>query len=948
MRVREESAVAEREEDYAIVESLIDELLELTPQMRAVRRRQLAQEHPPKLLERLDGLLAADARLEGTAFMAEPAIEEPTEPAPRRADVPLPMSFDRYRVLGHLGTGGMGTVYLAEQTDPVERRVALKVTHAFDSPRDRTRFALEAQALARMEHPNIATLYDSGITSDGTPYVAMELVREAHTILRWCDDARATVEQRLRLFQQVCAGVAHAHEKGVLHRDLKPANVLVTEIDGQPTVRVIDFGIARAFSGAEGTRVSQASVAGSPIYMSPEAVGATGKVDLDTRSDVYSLGLLLCELISGELPFPADPSLNALIERLRSERSLGPADWLGKQSVEQLRPLADARALTPAGLQRAVVGDLDAIVLKAIAYDREQRYASPRDMARDIDRHLRHQPIDARTPEWPYYARRFIRRNRGAAAIASIALLTLVAFAATMTLQAGRIAAERDRANREAQAKGLVADFLTELFSLADPNQTKGETVTARELLDQGAANIENSLDAQPAVKAELLATMGDAYRGLALFSQAQALVEKALAARRALYGENHLDTLETLGQLGLLFIDTGRYNEAETIIEQTYEGQLQLLGTDSQEALWTAVSLAVVYEQQGRFEDAATLLEDTLRNYRTQLGDDASKTLITVDRLARVYRRLGRFDESEPLALEALAGLRRTRGEDDLRTLDAVNGLAVLYAMQGRYAESEPYFEELVELTKAKLGDLHPFTFDSMNNLAAVRLDQGRIASAEPLLIATYQGRRQVFGEHHPRTLTVLMNLGRAHLELGRHDQAEEAYLLSSQGLSDALGEAHLFTIEARTGLGDVYLAQGRPGLAEAQYMEIVPALRESLGEDHPQAIAVKGGLAKALAGLGRYAEADPVAEGALALAREVHGDQHAVTAGAAVDHARTRAALGDHEYALSLLTEAAAAGYADVDLLTSARELQALPPDALDVVLSMARTNAAATSSE
>ena len=297
------------DEQYARIEAIVSELLDLTHETRKLRLDQLAAEEPD-VADRVQALLASDAQLDTRDFMSEPVAHEWSAAALESArpvgdgGTAQPEAIGHYRIVRHLGTGGMGTVYLAEQTEPVERQVALKVTHGFQSPRERERFALEAQALARMRHPAVASMYESGSTDDGTPFVVMELVEDAKTIVEWCDQAKANLRQRLELFSQVCAGIAHAHEQGILHRDLKPANVLVTEVDGRPAVKVIDFGIARAFGGDASTQITRGSIAGSPAYMSPEAVGAADRGHLDTRSDVYSLGLILCELIAGELPFP--------------------------------------------------------------------------------------------------------------------------------------------------------------------------------------------------------------------------------------------------------------------------------------------------------------------------------------------------------------------------------------------------------------------------------------------------------------------------------------------------------------------------------------------------------------------------------------------------------------------------------------------------------------------
>ncbi|MEM9386898.1 MAG: serine/threonine-protein kinase [Pseudomonadota bacterium] len=936
-------------DDYATIDALVDELLELAPEHRAVRLDELASEHPT-LIDRLRELIAADARLEGTSFMAEPAleqvtIEETVDQTGADAAEPVPSAIGRYRVVRQLGAGGMGTVYLAEQTEPVERQVALKVTHAFQSERDRARFALEAQALARMQHPNVATMYDNGTTPDGTPFVVMELVEQAQTILAWCDRTTAGVEQRLGLFQQVCAGVAHAHEKGLLHRDLKPANVLVTLVDGQPVVKVIDFGIARAFSaGGERGAVSQASVAGSPVYMSPEAIGATGKRDLDTRSDVYSLGLLLCQLIAGDLPFPPDESLHTLVERLRSDRTIGPANWLARQSAAHVQAIAAARGISAASLQRAVEGDLDAIVLKAISYERGERYPSPRELAKDLDRHLRHEPIEARPPAWAYFARRFVRRNLGTVAVVSLAFIALVGFAVTMTVQAGRIATERDRANREAQAKGFVAEFLSELFAGADPYEsTGGGPITLRQVLDRGAANIDGALEDQPEVRAELLATMGEAYRALGVYPEAGKLIEQALTARRALYGDVHVETLEVVNVLAALYVDQGRYQDAQGLMREIMETRAQLLGPQHLQTLRATGNLAVIYHQLGRLEEAEGLYQRNLAIYQRQLGEDAPETLADMDRLSRLYRSQGRLEEAGALSAEVLGRLRRVRGDNDLRTFDA-HGLAYNYALQGRLVDSERYYLEAYEGTRRILGDEHPSTLESLQSVAEVRVELGRYADAEPMLTATLEARRRVLGGEHPNTITTQGWLSRLYRLQGRLDEALAGYDRVVRSQETALGADHPKTLASLVGLGQVYLAQKRFGAARSLFRQVSTTLLDALGEEHPTTLRARHGLANAYAGLGRLYDADLLYEEAVLRSRRVNGARHPDTAKMLFDHALTRVAMGQEESAKTLLGQAVEAGFADERRLRNDPGLESLHSGDFDRLVAIARDNAAA----
>ncbi|MEM9386030.1 MAG: serine/threonine-protein kinase [Pseudomonadota bacterium] len=929
--------------DYAEVESTVEALLALCAAERVARLAALAEE-APALAARVDALLKADARLGDASFLAEPLVNplanddvRTDEPIP----TPLPESIDRYRILKHLGSGGMGAVYLAEQSEPVQRQVAIKVTHAFQSQRDRTRFSLEAQALASMQHPNIAALHDSGTTEDGMPFVVMELVEDAMTILEWCDHTQASLEERLALFLQVCAGVAHAHEKGLLHRDIKPANVLVTRVGGKPLVKVIDFGIARTFVDEDGRAISEASVAGSPVYMSPEAIGGDGKAGLDTRSDVYSLGLLLCELISGDLPFPPDASLGALVERIRSERVTAPAERLASQALDRLEAIAGARSLSVAGLRRAVSGDLDAIVMKAIAFDRELRYASPRDLARDVERHLQHQPIEARPPHWTYHLRRFIRRNRAAAAAATLVFGTMVAFTITTSVQAERIAAERDRANREAQAKGFVANFLTELFSKADPYSTSGEAVTARELLDRGAESIGTAFDAQPDVKAALLDSMGTAYRMLGIFPQSEALLQQALATRRELFGEQHLLTLESMGALGALYYENARVEEAESLQLAAVEGFESALRGDDLRAAQAQGRLARVYARQGRYELAEPRYIASIAQYERLLGASAEETLVAKAALGAAYMRQQRLDEAEPLVRASAEGLERVSGKGDPRTLDSLNLLAVLSAMRGDYKSTEPLFVELLARYEEVAGRDHFATQAARNNLGVLYKDTERYESAETLFLENLESRRRSLGDEHPETLNGLLNIAHIYQSTGRRDLAIETYRNVLTAQRRVQGADHPETMEVVMALGDALFAQQETAPAAALYQEAAKVYTASVGQDNPLTIKPVYRVALSQWRQGNAALAAPLYRDVIARAKRTYGEKHLYTAHMLFDYACVLAMLGEQEQATAVLTEAVDAGFFDVPRMREQPELAVLRGDRFDQLVAEAAAN-------
>ena len=443
----------------------------------------------------------------------------------------LPASVGPYKILRRLGRGGMGTVYLAEQQEPVRRQVALKLLRSgLLDEEGLVRFDVERQAMARLQHPNVAQIYDAGATSDGHPYFAMELI-SGEPITDYCDRKRVPINTRLDLFRNVCQGVQHAHQKGILHRDLKPLNVLVTEIDGRQVSKVIDFGIAKSMDQplVESTPMTGDQLIGTPAYLSPEAAQAGGtNLDLDTRSDVYSLGVLLYELVVGARPFD-ERGLNVfqILSRIVEGEPTSPSIRWRQLEAEDQVIAAKVRQTDPDSLYRRLRGDLDWIVMKALAKERSERYGSAAEFEMDIGRHLRYEPVEASPPSVLYRVRKFVRRRSGTVASIFLVVLALAAGVVARSLEA-------QRANREAAAaiaarveteKALrvaelarteteeVSQFLKNLFNVSDPGQGKGNAVTARELLDSAARRIGSDLDDQPLARARFMQTIGDIYR---------------------------------------------------------------------------------------------------------------------------------------------------------------------------------------------------------------------------------------------------------------------------------------------------------------------------------------------------------------------------------------------------------------------------------------------------
>jgi eukaryotic-like serine/threonine-protein kinase len=747
-----------------------------------------------------------------------PTADDVTRPAPARAASGA--MIGPYQLLQMVGEGGMGEVWLAEQKHPVRRRVALKLVKAgMDTRQVIARFQSERQAIAVMDHPAIAKVFDAGSTPEGRPYFVMEYVAGV-PITTYCDAHKLTMRERLELFTQVCGGVQHAHQKAIIHRDLKPSNILITEVDGKPTPKIIDFGIAKATAQnltAETMFTVVGTIMGTPEYMSPEQSGSTGE-DIDTRTDVYSLGVILYELLVGALPIDLKQlrklALDEVLRRLREDDAPAPSTKFRTLGPES-KTAAENRRVEPATLTRILRGDLDSITLKALEKDRSRRYGSPSDLAADIKHYLNNEPVLASAPSVAYRMQKFVRRHRiGVAAGAAVAIL-LVTLAVSMTIQAVRIAKERDRANREAETAKRVADFLTGLFSVSDPDSARGKQITAREILDKGAHEIETGLSGEPEVQARLMATMGDVYAGLGLYDQAIHLVQQAVDTYRRVSGPNAPETLRSQRLLAWLEMRKGQYGAAEKLLRSTLDEEKRVLGPKNPDTLHTSSTLGTLYYQQGRYADAEQILANVLDLQR------------------------------------------RTRGPDDPATLDAMHDLAVAYDGMHLYPKEEAMWRELSEARRRVLGPDHPSTLAAMGNLAYVEFREGKLAEAEKLQRQVLDTERRVLGAEHPDLLMTAGNLANTLQNERRFQEAEKLQREVLEARRKVLGPDHPDTLFSINNLAGVLAQAGRPKEAEKLYLEALSGEQRVLGENHPEIGNVLYNLATAKALQGRQWQA-------------------------------------------------------------------------------------------
>ncbi len=787
-----------------------------------------------------------------------------------------------YRFLRKLGSGGMGDVWLAERADEeYQQRVAIKLVRAgVFSAQVHNRLRMERQILASLQHPNIARLLDGGRASDGTPYLVLEYI-DGEPIDVYCDRRCLRLDARIRLFQQICATVHYAHQNLVVHRDLKPNNILITQ-DGVP--KLLDFGIAKLLDARQSAGALAVTHFGyrvmTPTHASPEQIRGE---PITTASDIYVLGLLLYELLAGRKPIDLSGSTLSDMERLICEREPLPPSALlaqtARSSEELIADIAVCRSTSTVRLQKELRGDLDNIVMMALRKDPARRYGSAEQLANDLERHLQGMPVMATSDTWTYRAGKFIRRHALPVIAATAAVAMLAAFATITFIQSQRIALERDVARTERARAEQVSSFLVELFELSDPSRSRGNQVTARELLDIGARRVNVGLANQPETRAMLLETIGRVYKSLGLYADSTALLESALEVRRKVYGPKHLEVASAMVALGDALLEDGRHDEAQRLLDDGLSMQRELVGENAIETAPTLLSKARLAQRRGQLDDAEKLYLESLDIYRAHGQEHTSPAASVLSEMANLHSYRGEFAEAGRLYRMALDIDRDTLGRDHPHVAMNLHNLAVMMHLQGKLAQAEPLYTESIEILRRTLGETHPETLDALSNFGRFLHRKGDLARAETVLADALRANRVARGDSHAFVGHDLVSLALVRIDQKKYDDAEHDLRAALDIYRRALPAEHPYVASALAGIGRIQLERGDVREAEQTLRQSVEMGRKFLPSDSAQIAVAASSLGRALLAMGRTEEASPLLRDNLPILERSQGADAAVT---------------------------------------------------------------------
>jgi serine/threonine protein kinase/tetratricopeptide (TPR) repeat protein len=822
------------------------------------------------LKEQIASLLQADANEGDSDFLKNTLFLRPTAPVIEKPGDRI----GRYKLLEQIGEGGCGVVYMAEQQEPVRRRVALKVIKlGMDTKQVVARFEAERQALAMMEHPNIAKVLDGGATDAGRPFFVMELVRGIK-ITDYCDQNNLSTHERLKLFIQVCQAIQHAHQKGIIHRDIKPSNILVTQHDAVAVPKVIDFGIAKATVGQLTDKTvftAFAQFIGTPAYMSPEQAQMSG-LDVDTRADIYSLGVLLYELLTGNTPFDAKELLAAGMDemrrKIREDEPAKPSTCLSTMTAIDLTTVAKQRHAEAPKLIHLVRGDLDWLVMKCLEKDRTRRYETANGLAADIQRHLQNEPVVASPPSNLYRFQKMVRRNTLVFAAGAAVLLVLLAGIAASTWQAiratraeheqarerGKAEANEKKAALEAAKNQQIAQFMKSMMGGVGPSVALGrDTTMLREILDRTARRLTDLKD-QPGVEADLRSTLGKVYADLGEYTNALAMHREALALIKKLRGNEHPDVASSFYDLAHVLTRQGNHSEAESFFRKTLEMRRKLLGKDHLDVAECLRGMFNLFREDSRWPEAEIAARENLAILKKQMGDQHAKVGYTLHDLAFILRCQGKFAEAETRSREELTIWRKVYGDDHPNVGWALSDLASLLYEQGKLAESEPSIQEALAIERKRVANDPNNVTVALRRLPLTLNRLGKHDPAEELCREELALFRRVFGSNHPEVMNTLLGLAQILQNNGKFSEAEmrTREALAIQQKLSANDNLKLYSLNL---LSDLLRAQNKLTEAETTAREKL-ALTRKMGNGHPRVTQAVQHLADVLGREGKYTE--------------------------------------------------------------------------------------------
>ena len=824
--------------------------------------------------------------------------------------------FGNYKAIKQIGSGGMGSVYLAERIDGVfEQQVALKIVKpGISSFEIISRFEEERQILARLQHPNIARLLDGGLSDSGLPYFTMEFV-DGEPITEYCDRKNLTIEERLQLFQKICNAVLYAHQNLVIHRDIKPGNILVRE-DG--IVKLLDFGIAKVFEHDNNrkdlTRTGISVM--TPEYASPEQVrGET----VSTSTDIYSLGLILYQLLSGCPPYEVNTSSAIELEKIICfSEPLKPSLMISRiQGLTNYRTPADVsrkRQTSVPKLKKRISGDLDNICLMALRKEPERRYNSVAQLVEDVNNHLSGFPVIARKSSRVYHVKKFIQRHKTGVVIGLISVIVIGLVTIFYTV---RLANEKNRLQLEAEKFRNVSDFLTGLFKVSDPGQSRGKTITARELLDNGVKRIGIELWGQPEVLANMLGVTGNVYKNLGLYKNALALLSRSYTINDSLFGNNNAESAKSLNDLAALNFAMGEYDSAVERFNEALNIRKNILGEESLESAESMNDLAMVLREQGKYDEAEKLLVQSLSIRKKLSSVKSAEVAESSNNLALLYQDKGEYVKAQKLFEESLQMKEKLYGKMHPSYTETLGNEAFLRQQTGNYQEAGKLFRKELEIDKQLYGDVHPSISTDLYNIASNAVLMGDLDSAKNIYSGVLELDKKLLGVEHPYIALDLNNIAGIESDKGEYEKAEIIYRQSLELNKKVYGNEHPEVATSLSNLGVLYMRWGKYREAEPLLKSALQMRIRLLGENHPDAVTSLNIYASLLTNEGKYKEAVRQYRKSLDLRLKLLGENHPLTANAYLGLGNALIETGDYQEAEEKIKKA-------IDILK-----EKLPPD-------------------